>query len=811
MVAPSRKPVSHETAPNRQAFGLMRLWAAVRRPRWAWSAGHTHLLAVLVFLFALFALTTIGSSLERDLWGEQQELGGATREAWAEAVNRQQALFRVASLALSGLLASIAYLAGNQQRQLHLQRAVERRTRELAEREAQYRSIFESTSDGLFINNLETGRLMEMNEAAARMHGYTLEEFRQLQPAQFIHPDSVRIFEEYLDIVRQGGEFRGRAVDIRKDGSHFHVEVLGTSFDYAGQRHSLAVVRDITDQVEAQQLLERRVEERTSELSLLLDVARTVTSTLELDSLLSLILDRLCLLFAAPWAAIHHLDQKRQQVQILSVRSRNELLPNMEPYPLLPGSFEELVIGKGQQYIIADVQDGSPDARRWQARNKQLFGGDRTAVRSWLAVPMVLREEPIGMLTFAHPEPGFYTPRHAQLALALANYAAVAIENASLFNMEQARAEQFRMVNEVSREISSILAVQEVANQATYLIQQAFGYFHVHIGVIKDDAVIFEPSAGVLREARQCFRCGVVVFRVGREGAAGRVALTGKALIVPDVTQDGDYIPMDSDQRGSALVLPLWVRGQIIGVLNVESEDVDHFQAGDIDVLQPLANQVATALENARLYEQARTLAALEERQKLARELHDSVSQAMYGIALGTRTALKLLEMDASEREKLVPPLEYTMSLAEVALAEMRALIFELRPESLEVEGLLPALERRVGVLRARHQLQVEFAAAAEPAVPLWVKEVLYRIAQEALHNVVKHAGASRVDMSLAVSDGDLVLEIHDNGRGFDAGAQYPGHLGLLSMRERTEGVGGRFYLDSRPGHGTRLRAVIPV
>jgi PAS domain S-box-containing protein len=255
MVAPSRKPVSHETAPNRQAFGLMRLWAAVRRPRWAWSAGHTHLLAVLVFLFALFALTTIGSSLERDLWGEQQELGGATREAWAEAVNRQQALFRVASLALSGLLASIAYLAGNQQRQLHLQRAVERRTRELAEREAQYRSIFESTSDGLFINNLETGRMMEMNEAAARMHGYTLEEFRQLQPAQFIHPDSVHIFEEYLDNVRQGGEFRGRAVDIRKDGSHFHVEVLGTSFDYAGQRHSLAVVRDMTDQVEAQQLL----------------------------------------------------------------------------------------------------------------------------------------------------------------------------------------------------------------------------------------------------------------------------------------------------------------------------------------------------------------------------------------------------------------------------------------------------------------------------------------------------------------------------------------------------------------------------
>jgi PAS domain S-box-containing protein len=811
MVAPSRKPVSPETAPRRPAVGLRRLWSALRRPRWAWSDGHALLLAVLVFLAALVALTAAGSALERELWPEQQELEGAARAAWGEALSQQQALFRVASLALAGFLASIVYLAGNHQRQVSLKRAVERRTRELAEREAQYRSIFESTSDGLFINNLETGRLMEMNEAAARMHGYTLAEFQQLQPAQFIHPDFVHIFEEYLDVVRQGGEFRGRAVDIRKDGSHFHVEVLGTSFDYSGQRHSLAVVRDITDQVEAQQLLERRLEERTRELGLLLDVSRTVTSTLELDSLLSLILDRLCLLFAAPWAAIHQLDQKRQQVRILSVRSRNELLPNMEPYPLLPGSFEELVMGKGQQYSIADVQDGSPDARRWQARNKQLFGGDRTAVRSWLAVPMVLREEPIGMLTFAHPEPGFFTPRHAQLAQALANHAAVAIENARLFNMEQTRAEQFRMVNEVSREISSILAVQEVANQATHLIQQAFGYFHVHIGLIKGDAVVFEPSAGVLRQARHCYRCGVLVFRPGREGAAGRVAATGEPLIVPDVTRDGDYIPMDDDQHGSALVLPLWVRGEIIGVLNMESEEVDYFQAGDIDVLQPLANQVATALENARLYEQARTLAALEERQKLARELHDSVSQAIYGIALGTRTALKLLEMDASEKEAVVPPLEYTMSLAEVALAEMRALIFELRPESLEVEGLLPALERRVEVLRARHQLEVEFAAAGEPAVPLWVKEVLFRIAQEALHNVVKHAGASRVDISLAVSDGAVALEIQDDGRGFDAGAHYPGHLGLLSMRERTEAAGGRFYLDSRPGQGTRLRAVVPV
>lgn len=727
------------------------------------------------------------------------------------AAAQERRLANAANLAVSGLLAGLAYLVGNRRRQRALKQAVEPWTRELAERESQYRSVFEATSDGLFINNLETGRLMEVNEAAARMHGYTLEEFRQLQPSQFIHPDYYRTFEEYLDTVRRGEEYRAHAVDIRKDGSQFHVEVLGTSFTYAGKRHSLAVVRDVTEQVEAQQLLEQRVEERTRELSMLLDVSRTATSTLELDSVLNVILDRLRLLFDAPSAAIFQLDRHGQEVRMLSFRSDNVALPFVQPYPLLPDSIEQLVIGEGQEHIIPDVLDNSPDAHRWQDRHDALYHGVPIQVRSWMAVPMRLKEQPIGMLTFAHPEPGFYTPHHGQLAQALASHAAVAIENARLFNIEQARTEQLRMVNEVSRQITSILAIQEVANQATYLIQQAFGYYHVHIGVIEGEAVVFRPAAGILREARACHQCALQAFRVGQEGVSGQVAATGKPLLVPDVTCDKHYIPMESDQRGSALVLPLLVSGQIIGVLNVESEEVGHFDAEDIDVLQPLANQVAIALENARHYERAHTLAALEERQKLARDLHDSVSQALYGIALGTRTTLKLLEMDSTERAALVQPLQYTMSLAEVALTEMRALIFELRPETLEMEGLIRALERRVEVLRTRHQLEVVFTAGEEPAVPLLVKEVLYRVAQEALQNAVKHANASRIAIALEATGGEVALEIRDNGQGFDTGAEFPGHLGLRSMRERVEGARGRFQLESRSGDGTCIRAALPV
>jgi signal transduction histidine kinase len=153
-----------------------------------------------------------------------------------------------------------------------------------------------------------------------------------------------------------------------------------------------------------------------------------------------------------------------------------------------------------------------------------------------------------------------------------------------------------------------------------------------------------------------------------------------------------------------------------------------------------IANQAAVAIENARLYEQAQALAVLEERQRLARELHDSVSQALYGISLGAHTARTLLERDPG---KLAEPLGYVLSQAETALMEMRALIFELRPESLETEGLVAALSRQAVALHARHGIEVSAELGDEPDLPLKVKQELYRFAQEALHNTVKHARAN--------------------------------------------------------------------
>lgn len=208
------------------------------------------------------------------------------------------------------------------------------------------------------------------------------------------------------------------------------------------------------------------------------------------------------------------------------------------------------------------------------------------------------------------------------------------------------------------------------------------------------------------------------------------------------------------------------------------------------------------------LYEQAQELAALQERQRLARELHDSVSQALYGIGLGTYTAREAIE--SNEPEQALNSLEYVMALSEAGLAEMRALIFELRPESLESEGLVAALAKQVTVLRARYRLTVEADTGEEPDIALEKKHALYRIAQEALHNIVKHARATSVILRLTGTEDKVILEVRDDGKGFDPAGQFPGHLGMRSMQERVTKVGGTLAIESTAGRGTCIRALVP-
>ena len=255
--------------------------------------------------------------------------------------------------------------------------------------------------------------------------------------------------------------------------------------------------------------------------------------------------------------------------------------------------------------------------------------------------------------------------------------------------------------------------------------------------------------------------------------------------------------------------LPLVSRGRALGTINLYYLPGEEPGEDESVFLGAVADQTAVAVENVRLFAAAQDTAALEERQRLARELHDSVSQALYGIALGSRTARTLLDREGPP-ERVAEWLEYVLSLAEAGLTEMRALIFELRPESLETEGLIAALEQQAAALRARHEIAVHATLGEEPDLPLETKEALYRIALEALHNTVKHARASRADLKLERDARGIALEVSDDGAGFDPSEDFSGHLGLKSMRERAARLGGTLRVESAPGRGTNIRVQIP-
>jgi signal transduction histidine kinase len=208
------------------------------------------------------------------------------------------------------------------------------------------------------------------------------------------------------------------------------------------------------------------------------------------------------------------------------------------------------------------------------------------------------------------------------------------------------------------------------------------------------------------------------------------------------------------------------------------------------------------------LRDQAAALASSEERAHLARELHDSVTQALFSMGLLVRSIEVLMGRDP---DAALAKLADLRELQRDALAEMRSLIFELRPGSLEREGLANALRTHVAAVEGRLGLPIMLDVADMGRLPLPVEDALYRIAQEALHNVVKHARATTVRIELARDGGEVVLRVVDDGVGFDPASVADGHLGLAGMRSRAERIGARLTMRSAPGAGTEVAIVAPV
>jgi signal transduction histidine kinase len=258
----------------------------------------------------------------------------------------------------------------------------------------------------------------------------------------------------------------------------------------------------------------------------------------------------------------------------------------------------------------------------------------------------------------------------------------------------------------------------------------------------------------------------------------------------------------------SELAVPLRAKDTVMGVLHVQSDHLNAFDEGDQVVLASLAHQAASAIENARLYEQAQHVATLEERQRLARDLHDSVTQSLYSVTLLAETSRQATM--AGDVEIATDCLSRLGEAARQALKEMRLLVYELRPPVLEQVGLVGALQQRLDAVEGRAGIETRLLVEREIELAAPVEEALYRIALEAMNNSLKHAAATLVAVQIRAVGERVELEVKDNGRGFEeqvVGAT--GGMGLITMRERTENLGGTLTIDSAIGEGTNVSVVV--
>ncbi|MBN1888815.1 MAG: GAF domain-containing protein [Thermoflexales bacterium] len=290
-----------------------------------------------------------------------------------------------------------------------------------------------------------------------------------------------------------------------------------------------------------------------------------------------------------------------------------------------------------------------------------------------------------------------------------------------------------------------------------------------------------------------------------------RVFKNKQPLVIPDVRDDPDWVVWEGGERIRCWMgAPLMIGDQAIGVLTADSFRVGAYDEEAAQVLQIFAHQAAIAIENARLYQQNRDLAILEERNRLARELHDSVTQSLYSLRLLSEGWRRQVLTGNAEHAA-----EYLGRIGEItqqALKEMRLLVHELRPPALEQQGLLGALRSRLEAVEKRAGIEAHLEAEDVFEWPAHIEEGLYRIAQEALNNAIKHAAATCVAVRLGIRAGQAVLEIVDNGRGFDPQvASQGGGMGLGTMRERAEQLQGTLAVRSEPGSGTTIEASVPL
>jgi signal transduction histidine kinase len=368
---------------------------------------------------------------------------------------------------------------------------------------------------------------------------------------------------------------------------------------------------------------------------------------------------------------------------------------------------------------------------------------------------------------------------------------------------------ELKAVSDAVLAIGAELSVEQVLQRLVHSARTLAGARYAALGIPDDDGGFSQFLTSGMSQK--------LIASLGplprTHGMLGAMLETAEPFRTHDIHEDprfNGWWPRGHPDMHSFLGVPIVTPEGVIGAFYLtEKEGESDFTAADQELIQLLAAHAAIAITNARLYEQSRELSILSERNRLALELHDAVSQKLFSLVLNAEAAATLLDRDANEARAQVVKLQ---ELATQALDELRSLIFELRPPDLERDGLCGALRKHVDVLRRLQPAQIELEGDLELAPDLRRDQDVFRIAQEALQNALRHAHATQIVLRLRAEDGRLVLDVEDDGVGFDPDAAEvrSRRLGLTSMQERAQRLGAQLEVRSAEGSGTRVHLETP-
>lgn len=571
-----------------------------------------------------------------------------------------------------------------------------------------------------------------------------------------------------------------------------------------------ALEHDIAEREKAEAAVHRQVEE----LRVLHTVATLGATSLRIDTMMSRVMAILGETIGARRATAWMMDRAARQLVAVAQRlvggepeggglPGDEAAPFEAP-PLYPEGALPEAIALGQGLV-----------------GRTAMGGEASLVRDAdgggfiLCVPLRSGQRVLGVIEAASPIDGAFGPADQRLVTICADQLATAVERVELMHLLEQR------VADRSQELSALYDVTALANQHLDLramldkvLDRVMAALESEAGTIHlreehDDTLTLYASQGFDETMREVLRH----MPVG-ESLPGWVLRHGQPLAVSDIGRDARaFAPHREMAEGRAyLGAPIQVRGEALGVISMHGEAGNPANLEKIALLSAIADHVGVAAENALLRQQVERAAVQGERQRLSRELHDSAAQSLYAVTLLAEGGRRLAHMGQLAGDDLEAYFGELRETAHQALKEMRLLVYELRSPVMDRGGLVGALRYRLEAVERRahidSRLEVEGRLELSPAL----EGELYRIAQEALNNALKHASAATVTVRLSAEPDHVTLEIVDDGVGLDVdAARRSGGLGLHSIRERVAMRGGNAEIRSAPGEGTTVSVRLPL